>query len=161
MNAEIRAEALFRRGVCLFEQGLFDTARVLLAESVRLRRDRAEPLLFLALAESKNPHFLKQAERHFLEAIELEPWNPDFRLALGRMYKREGLPIRAERLFRKAALLDPHHRTCAAELEALRVRSSLKSFWRGLKDRLQDSLRSQSLRFFRRPGGKNHPRRER
>jgi Tfp pilus assembly protein PilF len=87
-----------------------------LEEAVRLRRDKADYFLLLAMAESKVPTYLRKAEGDFLRAISLEPWNPEAYVGLGVLYKSEGLETKAARQFGKALEADPEHAKARQEL---------------------------------------------
>ncbi|MCX6559527.1 MAG: DnaJ domain-containing protein [Candidatus Aminicenantes bacterium] len=112
-NAEIR----FRQGKTLFSQGRYEEALALLEEAVRLKDDKGDYYLLLAMAESKVPDLSKKAERNFLRAIEIEAWNPEAYVGLGYLYKREGLALRARKQFEKALELDPEHKAARQGLD--------------------------------------------
>jgi curved DNA-binding protein CbpA len=112
-NAEIR----FRQGKTLFNQGRYEEALALLEEAVRLKDDKGDYYLLLAMAESKVPDLSKKAERNFLRAIEIEAWNPEAYVGLGYLYKREGLALRARKQFEKALELDPEHKAARQGLD--------------------------------------------
>lgn len=105
-NAEIR----YRQGKTLFNQGRYHDALTLLAEAVRMRRDKGDYFLLLAMVESKLPDNGLKAEEDFQKAISLEPWNPEAYVGLGLLYKREGLKIKATHQFKKALEVDPEHK---------------------------------------------------
>lgn len=112
-NAEIR----FRQGKTLFSQGRYEEAQVLLEEAVRLKDDKGDYYLLLAMAESKIPSLSKKAERDFLRAIEIEPWNPEAYAGLGYLYRQVGLALRARKQFEKALEIDPDHKAACQGLE--------------------------------------------
>jgi len=111
-NAEIR----FRQGKTLFSQGRYEEAIVLLEESVRLKDDKGDFFLLLAMAESKVPALSKKAEKDFLKAIELESWNPEGFVGLGLLYKKEGLLLRARKQFERALEIDSDHKAARQAL---------------------------------------------
>ncbi len=81
--------------------------------------ENSEHFRYLALALSQNPKWGKEAERYFLKAIELEPFSPDLRLLLGRLYRVSGLNRRAEAQFLEALKLEPGSLGIQAELDDL------------------------------------------
>lgn len=114
-NAEIR----YRQGKTLFNQGRYEEAVSLMEEAVRLKDDKGDYYLLLALAQSKIPALSKRAEKSYVKAVELEPWNPEGLVGLGLLYKREGLLARAKKQFEKAVEVDPEHKTARQELRIL------------------------------------------
>lgn len=111
-----KAEIKFRQGKTLYAQGRFDEAIAYLEESVRVRRDKGDYYLLLAMAESKLPAYVKKAEQDFQKAVNLEPWNPEGYVGLGMLYKTAGLQTKAIKQFEKAVEADRDH---AAAREAL------------------------------------------
>jgi curved DNA-binding protein CbpA len=116
-----KAEIKFRQGKTLFGMERFDDAMAFLDEAVRLRRDKADYYLLLAMVESKVPSYLRKAEADFLKAISLEPWNPEGYVGLGVLYKSEGLQTKAIRQFEKALEADPEHAKARQELQDMGV----------------------------------------
>ena len=112
-----KADIKFRQGKTLHSQGRYDEAVAYLEEAVRMRRDKADYYLLLAMCEAKLRAYIKKAEQDFLKAIELEPWNPEGYVGLGMLYKGEGLQTKAIKQFEKAVSTDPDHATAR---EALR-----------------------------------------
>jgi tetratricopeptide (TPR) repeat protein len=104
------AETRFRQGKTLFNQARYEESLVLLEEAVRLKDDKGDYYLLLAMAESKVAALSKKAERDFLRAIELEAWNPEGYVGLGMLYKREGLLLRARKQFERALEIDSDHK---------------------------------------------------
>ncbi|MGD1010061.1 MAG: DnaJ domain-containing protein [Candidatus Aminicenantales bacterium] len=111
-----KAEIKFRQGKTLFGTDRFDDAVSYLEEAVRLRQDKADYYLLLAMAESKIPSYLRKAESDFLKAISLEPWNPEAYVGLGVLYRAEGLQTKAIRQFEKALEADREHAKARQEL---------------------------------------------
>jgi len=111
-----RADIKFRQGKTLYNQGRYEDALVLLEEAVRLRSNKGDYYLLLAMAESKLRPFRKKAEEDFLKAVELEPWNTEAIVGLGLFYKQEGLPAKASRRFKRALEIDPEHKVALKEL---------------------------------------------
>jgi curved DNA-binding protein CbpA len=116
-----KADIRFRQGKTLFGMERYEEALTLLDEAVRMRRDKADYYLLLAMVESKIPNYLRKAEGDYLKAISLEPWNPEAYVGLGILYKGEGLQAKAIRQFEKALEADPEHAKAKQELEDLGV----------------------------------------
>lgn len=113
------ADIKFRQGKTLYAQERYDDAVSLLEEAVRLRKNKGDFYLLLAMAESKIPAYRQKAEVDFLKAIGLEPWNPEGFVGLGYLYKNEGLMTKAARQFQRAVEADPDHRLAQQELELI------------------------------------------
>jgi tetratricopeptide (TPR) repeat protein len=72
-------------------------------------------LLGRALAE--NPRWRKDAEQNLKIAQKLKPWEPRYLVSLGKLYEKEGLTQRAQRIYEQARAMDPDFRMDANELE--------------------------------------------
>jgi tetratricopeptide (TPR) repeat protein len=114
-----KADIKFRQGKTLHGQARYDEAVAYLEEAVRLRRDKADFYLLLAMCESKLPSYVKKAEQDFLKAVQLEPWNPEGYLGLGLLYKAEGLHLKAIKQLEKALEVEPDHTSAREALEEL------------------------------------------
>ncbi len=119
-----KADTKFRQGKTLHGQARYDEAVAYLEEAVRLRRDKADYYLLLAMCEAKVRAYVKKSEQDFLKAIELEPWNPEGYVGLGMLYKTEGLKTKAVKHFEKAVSVDPDHASAREALEELTGRKS-------------------------------------
>jgi hypothetical protein len=75
----------------------------------------------LGECQAKNPEarWQRMAEQSFQKAAELDPWNADYRVGLGRFYKRRGLKLRAKRQFEEALTVVPDHSGALEELKSL------------------------------------------
>jgi len=103
------AETKFRQGKTLYNQNRFVEAMTFLAEAVRLKKDKGDYFLLLALAESRIPGYTRKAEEDFLKASALEPWNPEAYVGLGLLYEKEGLKVKATNQFKRALEADSDH----------------------------------------------------
>lgn len=128
-----KAEIKYRQGRTLYNQGMYEEAIIFLEEAIRLRRNKADYYLLLAMAESKLPAYKKKAEEDFLKAIEMEPWNPEGYLGLGLLYLNEGLKVKAKKQLQKALEIDPNHQQAKAvfaELEKGEKKGGLKDLFK-------------------------------
>ena len=114
-----KADIKFRQGKTLHGQGRYNEAVAYLEEAVRMRRDKADYYLLLAMCESKLPAYVKKSEEDFLKAIQLEPWNPEGYVGLGLLYKAEGLQTKAIKQLEKALSVDPDHASAREALDEL------------------------------------------
>lgn len=82
-----------------------------------------DPRFYFLLGEcqARNPEvrWQRMAEQSYLRAAELDPWNPEYRLSLGRFYKTRGLNLRARKQFEEILQMVPGHAAAQSELEAL------------------------------------------
>lgn len=137
-NLAKEAEKRFRQGKTLFNQGRYDEALVFLEQSVRLSQDKARYFMLLALTQTKLQIYRQEAEKNFIRATKLEPWNAEAFVGLGVLYKKEGLHIKAKKQFERALQIDPDHKIALKELrgeEKTRGKTSFKDM--NLKDLLK------------------------
>ena len=75
----------------------------------------------IAECQAKNPEarWQRLAEQNYVEAARLDQWNAEYRVALGRFYKRRGLKLRAKKQFEEALTLVPAHEGALREIESL------------------------------------------
>ena len=114
-----KADIKFRQGKTLHGQGRYDEAIAYLEEAVRVRKDKGDYFLLLAMCESKLPAYVQKAEQDYLKAIQLEPWNPEGYVGLGLLYKAEGLRTKAVKQLEKALEVDTDHASAREALDEL------------------------------------------
>jgi tetratricopeptide (TPR) repeat protein len=75
----------------------------------------------MAECEVRNPEprWQRMAEQNFLKAARLDAWNADYRVSLGRFYKRRGLKLRARKQLEEALQIAPGHDAASEELKNL------------------------------------------
>ncbi len=100
------AETLFRVGLASLRKKEFVKAVEHLRECVWLRPESPRYHHYLGVAQSEIAALCKEAERHLLKAIELEPMNEDTYLQLGKLYLKVNLPKRAEAQFHEVLRWD-------------------------------------------------------
>jgi len=115
-NLAKEAEKRFRQGKTLFDQGRYEDALVFLEQSVRLSQDKAGYFILLAMTQTKLQIYRQEAEKNFIRASKLEPWNAEAFVGLGVLYKKEGLHVKAKRQFERALQIDPDHKIALKEL---------------------------------------------
>jgi Tfp pilus assembly protein PilF len=92
---------------------------------VELQPDVAAHRVRLAVTMARLPQTARQAERHFAEAIRLDPDNVDAHLRFGLYYKAMNVPSRAIAEFRTVLRLDSRHEQARKELEMTSPRDSV------------------------------------
>jgi len=70
-------------------------------------------------ARNQEARWQRMAEENYQRATQLDPWNPDYWVCLGRLYRRRGLLIRARKQFEEALRLGPQRHEIQQELAAL------------------------------------------
>jgi curved DNA-binding protein CbpA len=110
------AELNYRQGRGQYDQQDYWSAVQAFRQSVRMEPEVARYRYWLAMALSKNAKWRREAEEHFLKAIELEQFNADYYAGLGLLYKEAGMLKRAESQLKQALQLNPGNK---AVLEAL------------------------------------------
>ena len=97
----------FKHGKEMFDKGRFGEAISFLQNACDQEPSKAEHFHYLAMAQSKNPRWKKDAEENFLRAIERDPTNAEIYSQLGSLYARGGLHSKARDMFTKALQWDP------------------------------------------------------
>ena len=87
VNAAEESARLFERARALAAAGQIHSAVELLRESVRMS-PKAEPLALLGTLEAKNPHWLRDAEKHLERAIQQGARAPGLPEALQQVQKK-------------------------------------------------------------------------
>jgi len=103
------AEEKFKEAKDLLELGMIWEAILLLKEAIRINSSNYLYHLYLGKAQAKIPSLKKDAENSLLKSIEIEKWNPDAFLELGKIYLSEGMKTRAKSMFKNVLLLDPQN----------------------------------------------------
>jgi tetratricopeptide (TPR) repeat protein len=75
----------------------------------------------LADCQVRNPEarWQRLAEQNYIKATQLDSWNAEYLVSLGRFYKRRGLKLRARKQFEQALQIVPAHAIAMQELETL------------------------------------------
>lgn len=102
-----KAKEAYARGVESFKKKDFESATVHFKEASRLDATNASYLSYLALALLQRPRREAEAEEVMMEAVKLEPKNPDHHANLGLLYQKSGIRDKAKEAFTAALKLDP------------------------------------------------------
>jgi Tfp pilus assembly protein PilF len=72
----------------------------------------------LADCQVRNPEgrWQRMAEENYRRATQLDPWNPEYWVSLGRLYKKRGMRLRARKNFEEALKLVPNKPEILEEL---------------------------------------------
>jgi tetratricopeptide (TPR) repeat protein len=102
-----RAKQLFQRAKRAYDKTDYWEAIQFCREAIELANDQAEYFHLLGLALARNPSWRKEAEENLRIASSLDPLNAEYFLILGEIYQREGLDLRARKMFEQAKKIDP------------------------------------------------------
>lgn len=122
---QYRAEELYQTALKAIKLKDVNSAIDLLKAAVRLEPGKAEYYSVLGLALSEKPRRLHEAREMCEKAVEIEPYDVSNYVNLGRVYKKAGLHMRAQRQFEKALHWDPENIAARAELQGVRQRGFL------------------------------------
>jgi len=104
-----KAKEAFAKGVESFKARDLESATVHFKEAVRLDSGNANYYSHLALALLQRPRREAEAEEAMIEAVRLEPKNPEHHANLGLLYQKAGIKDKAKSAFGEALKLDPKH----------------------------------------------------
>lgn len=118
VDPEELARFNFKRGKEHFQKGRFGEAVSFFQNACHQAPTKAEYFRYLALTQSKNPRWRKQAEENFLRAIDLAPSEAENYANLGSLYMRGGLRTKGREMFQKALQWDPSNQEALQGLAA-------------------------------------------
>jgi curved DNA-binding protein CbpA len=113
------AELNYRQGRGYFDQQDYWSAIQAFRQSVRLEPGNARYRYWLGMALTRNPKWRREAEEHFLKAIEIDQFKADYYAGLGLLYKEVGMAKRALGQFNRALQLEPENRMALEGLSSL------------------------------------------
>ena len=116
------ADAYYSKARQAVREGDFHNAVQYAKLAISYRPDDARYYALLADCQARNPEarWQRLAEQNFVKATELDPWNVENWLSLGRFYKGRGLTLRARKQLEKALEIAPGHEETVSELKELR-----------------------------------------
>ncbi len=104
------SETLFRAGRNALAKGDYEKAVEYLKECVWLCPDTASYRLNLGIAQSEIPKLRKEAEQNLIKALEIDGTSLESYLALGKLYLKANLPIKAEIQLQEILRWDPENK---------------------------------------------------
>jgi curved DNA-binding protein CbpA len=113
------ADLNYRQGRGYYDQQDYWSAIQAFRQSVRIDPENARYRYWLAMSLSKNAKYRREAEEHFLKAIEIDQFVAEYFVGLGLLYKDAGLAKRSENQFRKALEVSPGNKSAQGALDAL------------------------------------------
>ena len=130
---EKMADMQFREGRRHFMEMHYFDAIQCLRESVRLAPHKGHYHKLLAQALIKNPHWRKEAEEHFHEALKTSQFDAECFVGLGEIYEGGGMKSRAMKMYQQALNYDPSNEFAQEKLDAHKPKGAVK----GLKGMLR------------------------
>ena len=113
------ADLNYRQGRGYFDQKDYWSAIQAFRQAVRMEPENPRYRYWLGAALSKNAKWRREAEEHFLKAIQLEQFTPDAYVGLGLLYQEAGMHKRAENQFKQALQVSPDNKTAQDALNIL------------------------------------------
>lgn len=115
------ADAYFAKARSALREGDYHNAIQYTKLAVSHNPSDARYYFLLANCQMRNPEarWQRMAEENLLKTTQLDPWNADYWIGLGRFYKSQGLNIRARKQFEEALKLVPNNTTVLEELGSL------------------------------------------
>lgn len=115
------ADEKFSEAKKLLISGAIWDAILLLKEALRMNSGNYQYYLYLGRAQAKIPSMRKEAEESLLKSIEIEKWNPEAFLELGKLYLSEGMKMRAKSMFEKVLALEPSNNEAQELLNSINI----------------------------------------
>lgn len=123
------AQTCYEKGMESFKARLYADAVQRLAQAVRSNPRKAEYSLALGWACARNPATAKEAERAFARAVNVDRFNPEPYVQMGKYYREAKDLEKAKALFQRALALDDQHEEALKELAEVEAGPAKKSIW--------------------------------
>ena len=117
--AEVTAARQYRHGKNHFERMEYFAAIQCLRDSVRLSPGTPSYRKLLAICLTKNPKWIKEAERHFLEVLKTDKFDIECCLGLAKIYEASNQPSRAKKKYETVLAYDPENTIAKQKLSEL------------------------------------------
>ncbi len=103
------ADALFATAKRAYTEGDHWRAIQLCQQAIEIVGDKADYYHLLGLSLAENPKWRADAARNLQIAAKLDPRDAKYFVALGELYEKSGLRVRAKRAFEQAKAIDPNY----------------------------------------------------
>ena len=115
------ADSYFRQARKAIREGDYHNAIQFAKLAISYNDKEASYYFLLAECQLRNPGARWQhlAEQNFTKATQLDPWNVEYLMCLGRFYKKRGLKLRARKQFEEILRLHGDHEEAKTELAEL------------------------------------------
>lgn len=125
-NLKEKARIFYLKAKTLFNKKQYWEATSLLEEAVKIDKTKASYILLLGLSQMHIDSMRRKSEKNLQRAAEMEPWNAEPLVALGTLFKTEGLANRARTFFTRAVSINPEHPVAKKNLQQINQGSSKK-----------------------------------
>ncbi|HUP48080.1 MAG TPA: tetratricopeptide repeat protein [Thermoanaerobaculia bacterium] len=116
------ADQNFNRAQELTIQGDYYGAIVLLKQAVEYTPDNAQAWFLLGTCQERNPKWLRDAAESLQRALSIDPNFIDAMIALGDLYKAQGLVSRAQSCYEDVLKISAENQQAKSRLQALKKR---------------------------------------
>lgn len=116
------AEQNFTRARDLTIQGDYYGAIVLLKQTVQYAPDNSQAWFLLGTCQERNPKWLRDATESFQMALSIDPNFIDAMIALGDIYKLQGLVSRAQSCYEDVLRIAPENQQAKSRAQAVKKR---------------------------------------
>jgi tetratricopeptide (TPR) repeat protein len=115
------ADLYFAKGMRCMREGDYHNAIQYGKLAISHNASNARYYCLLADCQVRNPEgrWQRMAEENYRRATQLDPWNPEYWVSLGRLYKRRGMRLRARKNFEEALKLVPNKSEILEELASI------------------------------------------
>lgn len=125
------AEQFYRLAEMKFTEKDYWKVTELCKQAIKNNANNPRYFHLAARAYEHHPRFLKDAEQWYQKAAEMDPWNPDYQLDMGKFFLKVGAANRALHYCKKALEIMPNHPAAKAffnQLEKTQGKQRRESF---------------------------------
>ncbi len=122
-----KSKILYRKAKTLYNKKLYWECATVMNESIKYDDSKSSYFLLLGLSQMNVPTLKMEAEKNLKKAVDIDPWNAEPLVALGKLFLSENMKKSAENYFRKALSINPEHALASKKLEDLVGKSSKKT----------------------------------
>lgn len=130
-STQINSDDLFKKGLMLYKNEDYESAESYFQAAIKRGMSTAECYYYLALTQMKLPRRSKKVIENLEQAINLDPLNLKYRLALADFFLEKGVKTKAIYHYKRALKLDPKNQRVINVLRQLGLVKE-KSFFQKL-----------------------------
>jgi tetratricopeptide (TPR) repeat protein len=116
------AEQNFSRAKELAIEGDYYGAIILLKQAVKFAPDHSEAWFLLGSCQDRNPKWRREAAESMQQALSIDPNHVDAMIALGDIYRSEGLTSRAQSCYDDVLKISPENQQAKSRLQLIKKR---------------------------------------